>query len=199
MKTHHTRNRLRLGLVAVAGLATFAVALRAADVKDTPLITPKTMADALHAVMDSDRAVYTKNVVNRLANQEKVITATEHWQDDKSLPLPAQMFRMGSEMVAAKNKGFTYSLLSKWPINPQNAPKTPVEVAGLDAVAANEGTAAYYAEEKLGDKKYFTAVYADVGVVTACVKCHNEHADSPKTDFKIGDVMGGVVIRIPLE
>ncbi len=172
---------------------------RAADIKDQPLITPKLMTDALHAVMDSDRAVYTKNVVNRLANQEKVITATEHWQDDKSLPLPAQMFRMGAEMVAAKNKGFTYSLLSKWPINPQNAPKTEVEVAGLDFVAANEGTEPFYSEETLGGKKYFTAIYADVGVVTACVKCHNEHADTPKTDFKIGDVMGGVVIRVPLE
>lgn len=172
---------------------------RASENKDKPLISPKTMADALHAVMDSDRAVYTKNVVNRLANQEKVITATEHWMDDKSLPLPAQMFRMGAEMVTAKNKGFTYSLLSKWPINPQNAPKTDVEVAGLDAVAENEGTEPYYGEETLGGKKYFTAIYADVGVVTACVKCHNEHADSPKTDFKIGDVMGGVVIRIPLE
>lgn len=172
---------------------------RAADVKDQPLITPKLMADALHAVMDSDRAVYTKQVVNRLANQEKVIKATEHWQDDKTLPLPAQMFRMGSEMVAAKNVGFSYSLLSKWPINPQNAPKTDTEVAGLDFVAANEGTAPFYSEETLGGKKYFTAIYADVGVVTACVKCHNEHVDSPKTDFKIGDVMGGVIIRIPLE
>ncbi|MEL6189485.1 MAG: DUF3365 domain-containing protein, partial [Myxococcota bacterium] len=27
-------------------------------------IDPKTMADALHAVMESDRTVYTRNVVN---------------------------------------------------------------------------------------------------------------------------------------
>ena len=193
------RTLIASALLTAGFTAVLAAAARAADVKDQPLITPKVMADALHAVMDSDRAVYTKNVVNRLANQEKVITATEHWMDDKSLPLPAQMFRMGAEMVTAKNKGFSYSLLSKWPINPQNAPKTDVEVAGLDAVAANEGTEPYYGEETLGGKKYFTAIYADVGVVTACVKCHNEHADSPKTDFKIGDVMGGVVIRIPLE
>jgi Protein of unknown function (DUF3365). len=46
--------------------------------------------------------------------------------------------------------------------------------------------------------KYFTAVYPDVAVTAACVTCHNEHKDSPKTDFKIGEVMGGVVIRVPL-
>ena len=33
---------------------------------------------------------------------------------------------------------------------------------------------------------------------TACANCHNEHADSPKKDFKEGDIMGGVVIRIPV-
>lgn len=162
-------------------------------------LEPQFVADALHAVMESDRIVYTKKVVNRLVKDDKVIKASEYWEDDKALPLPAQMFRMGAEMVQAKDAGFTYSLLSKWPINKQNEPKTPVEVVGLDFVAANGGNTNYYAEEKLGDKTYFTAVYADVGVAPACVDCHNEHVDTPKTDFKLGDVMGGVVIRLPLD
>ncbi|HEX9785561.1 MAG TPA: DUF3365 domain-containing protein [Opitutaceae bacterium] len=162
-------------------------------------ISPKVMADALHAVMESDRTVYTRNVVNRLQNEENVIKASEHWKDEKALPLPAQMFRMGAEMVQSKNAGFTYSLLSPWPVNKQNAPKTDAEKAGLDFIVANEGTENYYTEETLGGKKYFTAVYADVAVAKACITCHNDHKDSPRTDFKMGDVMGGVVIRIPTE
>ena len=162
-------------------------------------ITPKKMADALHAVMESDRTVYTKKVVNRLQNEQKVIKASEHWEDDKALPLPAQMFRMGAEMVTAKDVGFTYGLLSKWPVNKQNAPTTDLEKKGLDFIDENGGTEPFYGEETLGDTKYFTAIYADFGVVTACVKCHNEHKDSPRTDFEIGDVMGGVVIRIPMD
>lgn len=161
-------------------------------------ITPQKMADALHAVMSADRTVYTRNVVNRLQNEEKVIKATEHWKDEKTLPLPAQMFRMGAEMVAEKQAGFTYALLSKWPVNRQNAPKTEVEKAGLDAVAANPGKN-HYAEETLGGARYFTAVYPDTAVAPACVTCHNEHKDSPRRDFKLGDVMGGVVLRVPLD
>ena len=46
--------------------------------------------------------------------------------------------------------------------------------------------------------RYYTAVYPDVAVSDACTICHNEHKDSPKTDFKVGEVMGGVVIRVPL-
>jgi len=160
-------------------------------------IEPKVMADALHAVMASDRTVYTKQVVNRLQNDEGVIKASEHWKDDKALPLPAQMFRMGAEMVAEKKAGFTYGLLSMWPVNQQNKPKTDVEKAGLKFVADNKGQN-YYGEETLGDTKYFTAVYADTAIAPACVKCHNDHKDSPRKDFKLGDVMGGVVVRIPL-
>jgi len=162
-------------------------------------ISPQKFSDAVHAVMKADRTIYTKKVVNRLQNEEKVIKASEHWEDDKALPLPAQMFRMGAEMVAKdKDAGFTYSLLSNWPINKQNKPATDVEKKGLDFVAANKGQN-FYSDETLGGKKYFTAVYADTGVAEACIKCHNEHKDTPRTDFKLGDVMGGVVIRVPLD
>lgn len=193
--------RTIIGNVSAVALAIIGVACGSSSAPSPTAatgITPKTMADALHAVMESDRTVYTKKVVNRLQNEQKVIKASEHWEDDKALPLPAQMFRMGAEMVTAKDVGFTYGLLSKWPVNKQNAPKTEIEKEGLDFIDTNGGTKPFYGEETLGGMKYFTAIYADVGVVTACVKCHNEHKDSPKTDFKIGDVMGGVVIRIPI-
>lgn len=155
------------------------------------------MADALHIVMASDRTVYTRLIVNRLQNEEKVIKASEHWKDDKALVLPAQMFRYGSEMVAEKQKNFTYQLLSEWPVNKQNAPRTEAEKTGLRFIAENPGKN-YYTEETLGGKTYFTAVYADPAVSPACVNCHNAHKDSPRTDFKIGEVMGGVVIRIAM-
>lgn len=197
------RDALFATALSLTTIGTGASILHAAEFADTPSITPKTMADALHLVMDSDRAVYTRKIVNRLAAKEKVIGASEHFEDDKALVLPAQMFRFGAEMVAeraAENPdiNFNYSLLSLWPINKQNAPQTEVEKVGLQHVVDNKGQN-YYAEEELGGKKYFTAVYPDVAVAPVCASCHNDHKDTPRTDFKIGDVMGGVVIRIPLE
>ncbi len=160
-------------------------------------ISPKAMADALHSVMEADRTVYTKYIIQRLAKKEKVIKASEHWEDDKALVLPAQMFRYGSELVAEKDPGFSYSLLSLWPVNAQNKPKTDIEKKGLEFISANPGQN-YYGEEALGDKTYFTAVYPDVAVAEACTSCHNDHKDSPRSDFQLGEVMGGVVIRIPV-
>lgn len=189
-------NETRLARFALSLLASGVLLSCGGDSK-TSGIAPQHMADALHAVMESDRIVYTKQVVNRLANTDKVIKASEHWQDDKALPLPAQMFRMGAEMVAKRDVGFSYALLSEWPINKQNKPKTDVEMKGLRFVVENLDKN-FYSDEELGGVKYFTAVYADKAVADACVTCHNEHKDSPRTDFKLGDVMGGVIIRIPM-
>jgi hypothetical protein len=198
----HLRNTV-LGLGVAASAIALTTAIAGTDAGSTPSISPKAMADALHLVMDSDRTIYTRKIVNRLVAKDKVITASEHFEDDKALVLPAQMFRFGSELVAKRAEdmpdvNFSYSLQSLWPVNKQNAPKTEAEKTGLKYVADNKGQN-YYTEETLGGTKYFTAVYADVGVAPVCVSCHNEHKDSPRRDFKLGDVMGGVVIRIPLD
>lgn len=127
-----------------------------------------------------------------------VIAPSEHWQDSPTgAPLPAQMFRMGSEKVADTTSAFSYQLKSLWPINSQNGPRTDVEKAGLEYIVANPGMN-FYGEETLAGTTYYTAVYPDVAVSGACTSCHNEHIDTPKTDFAQGDVMGGVVIRVPL-
>jgi hypothetical protein len=160
-------------------------------------VPPSKMADALFAIMSADRTVYSNQVVYRLQDVEEVIKASEQWHDKKALPLPAQMFRMSAGLVAKQTDAFSFALLSKWPINKESAPKTEVEVAGLDSVAKNPSKP-FYGGETVGDVEYFTAVYADVAVSPSCVTCHNAHEESPRNDFKAGDVMGGVVIRIPL-
>jgi hypothetical protein len=182
------RGRPRL-LAFAAGASVFLVGAKSLE--------PRDVADMLHAVMSADRTVYTKQVVNRLTLKDKVIKASEHFEDEKALPLPAQMFRFGAELAGEKSKKFSYSLLSLWAINKQNVPRTDAEKKGLEFIAANKGQN-FYAEETLGKQKYFTAVYADVAVAPACVGCHNDHKDSPRRDFKLNDVMGGVVIRIPI-
>ncbi len=162
-------------------------------------IDPKVYTDSLFAVMKASRTNYTKLIVARLGpTGANVIKPVEHWQDlDNGAPLPAQMFRANAEAVKDLTEEFTYSLQSVWPINKQNGPVTNMEKDGLQYVIDHPGEN-FYGTEKLGDKDYYTAVYPDVAVSEACIRCHNQHKDSPKTDFKLGDVMGGVVVRVPL-
>ncbi|GAB5379794.1 MAG: DUF3365 domain-containing protein [Aliiglaciecola sp.] len=186
-----------IALVAALGATTLVVSCGGET--EQAGIEPKVFTDSLFAVMKSDRTNYTKLIVQRLGpNKGAFIKPDEHWEDlDQGAPLPAQMFRYGAEGVAEITDEFTYSLQSLWPVNKQNAPKTPIEKEGLEFIKDNPGQN-FYGQEKLGDVNYFTAVYADVAVSPACTSCHNEHKDSPRTDFKIGEVMGGVVIRVPV-
>jgi len=183
-------------VVAVSGLLT--IFLTACGAKAPEGIDPRVMSDSLFEVMNADRANYTKLIIKRLGGKDKFIKPDEHWEDlSNGAPLPAQMFRFGAEAVAEKTDAFSYSLQSLWPINKQNSPKTEAEKTGLQYIIDNPGQN-YYGVEELGGQKYFTGVYPDVAVATPCVECHNEHKDTPKNDFKIGDTMGGVVIRIPI-
>lgn len=186
-------------LIATVLASATAIGLISCGEEKTSGVEASVMTDALFAVMKADRTNYTKLIVKRMGPAgADAVTPVEHWKDvETGIPLPAQMFRAGSEAVAEMTDSFTYSLQSLWPINAQNAPKTPLEKEGLEFIAANPGQN-FYGEEKLGDVTYYTAVYPDVAVSDACTICHNEHKDTPKTDFQIGEVMGGVVIRVPL-
>ncbi|MCP4000418.1 MAG: hypothetical protein GY727_05875, partial [Gammaproteobacteria bacterium] len=39
---------------------------------------------------------------------------------------------------------------------------------------------------------------ADTAAAAGCVNCHNNHADSPKHNFKLNDVMGVLIVNIPI-
>lgn len=158
-------------------------------------LDPREVADLFHAVVSANRAAYSQVVVNRLTLQEKVIKASEHFLKEKALPLPAQMFRLGAELAAEKNRKVRYSLHSYWPLNKLNAPRSQTEKKGLAFVTVKDQN--FYGEEVLDGTKYFIAVYPDRATDQSCVTCHNNHKDSPRRDFKLGEVMGGVVIRIP--
>lgn len=198
--TAHTGGRLgsalNLWLIACVLCVVFAGSVLS-DSGSGGGISPQAAADAIHAVIEADGTAYSRLVINRLVDEEKVIKASEHWEDDKALPLPAQMLRAGSELAQEQGVDFSYSLQSLWPINSQNEPKTAVETKGLEFVAKNPDQN-FYQEEELGGDTYFTAVYPDKAIAETCVTCHNNHPTTPRTDYKLNDVMGGIVIRLPL-
>jgi hypothetical protein len=196
-KKHHSLLVLLCALFAGIGCRQDVPKAGTADSSEVTF-KPQEMADALHAVIAADREVYALHVVQRLSTDEKLLPASANWKREKGLPLPAQMLRMGSEVVQQKGAEFHYVLRSLWPINPKNAPETATEKAGLQFVSDHPETN-YYAGESLGGRRYFTAVYADIALSAACVECHNQHQQSPRRDFKSGEVMGGIVVRVPLE
>ena len=161
------------------------------------LIPAKVVADFIHAVLESDRMIYAEFVVNRLQNNN-VVKASEHWWKDKALLLPAQFLLYASDLIAHQRMGLMYKLFSPWPISQYNRAVTKFERQGMEVVAKNpEDT--YIGTYTVHDRQFFEAVYPDFAVSQACVTCHNSHPNSPKRDFKLNDVMGGIMLSFPVQ
>jgi hypothetical protein len=189
------RRAFRLAITSAALLLGGCAGRRPGGTTEGGDAVERRIADAMYAVISADRATYANQVVDRLQNQDKVLGASEHFKDEKKLPLPAQMLRMAADEVRKRQQELSFSLVSLWPINGQNGPRTDIERAGLHAVNDHPADP-FGAEETLADRRYYTAVYPDRAVSNACVSCHNGHENSPRRDFKLGDVMGGIVIRV---
>ena len=160
-------------------------------------VSYETVADYVHSVIEADRTIYTTHVVNRMQDNG-IVSATEHWKQENGLPLPAQFLNYAGRMVAKNSHGVHYRLISLWPIYRRNGPATDFERRGLETVLKHPDRP-FAGQVSTGKRTYFQAIYADKAVAKACVTCHNKHPLSPKRDFKLLDVMGGIVITIPLE
>jgi hypothetical protein len=157
----------------------------------------ETVAEYLYAVIEADREVYTMHVVERM-QVKGVVVASENWEEKNTLPLPAQFLMESGRVLSRKGLGIQYRLISLWPINKRNVASSEFEKLGLGTVLTHP-TKPYTGFIKEGGTRYFQAVYPDLAVAQACIGCHNSHPDSPKRDFKINDVMGAIVISIPVK
>jgi len=170
------------------------------EVRESPgaevSFSPEVVADYIHAVIAADRALYTSHVVERM-QENRIVIAAEAWKQRKALPLPAQMLLMAGRVVAMSGSGLRYRLASLWPIYEENGPSNVFEESGLKVVSEDPDEV-YSGVIKRGDQRFFKAIYADRAVSKACVECHNGHLLSSKRDFKLGDVMGGIIISFPL-
>ena len=183
---------------------------------DTPTtvgIAPEKAVDYIHTVLAADRTAYTKHVVSRvkkLEGKEKAkgvldVESTEGWQETDGIPLPAQMFRLGSEVAAdyADESGlsFSYNLISTWYINDSHGPKSEFEKIAMEKV--NETGEPYKDYQEIGGQTFFSALYPDKAVAEACVTCHNTHPVHleryPDKVFEMDDVMGGMIINLPID
>lgn len=160
-------------------------------------ITPEVVADYVHAILEADRTVYARDIVNRL-QKKNIIYASENWWEENTLLLPAQFLLNASDLIKNMRLGLDYKLASLWPINPRNGAANKFERVGLERVAS-QPLRPYIGTLQIGKQSYFQAVYPDIAVTPACVTCHNSHPKSPKHDFKLNDVIGGIVVSIPTE
>jgi hypothetical protein len=194
MKHHCLLLESLMVLMTSVGLASSVQA--ESDIPRDNVVGAEQVAEFIHAIIEADRTLYTTHIVQRMQEND-VVKADEAWKRETALPLPAQMLALSGLRVKSGGSGLEYRLISLWPIYEKNRSTTWFEQSGLEVVTANPSKPFTGVDQKDG-RRYFTAIYADTAVSPSCVSCHNSHPLSPKKNYKLNDVMGGVVISFPL-
>ncbi len=190
IKTGFLRGTLLAGFALVAYVGCSSGAKEAGG---EACVAPKLVADYIHAIIEADRTLYASLVVERMQLHRKAY-ASEDWAQKNQLPLPAQLLQFAGLEVERKGSRLKYRLASLWPIDKTNGPITDLERTGLQMVS--DDPSAVHTSTIRGT---FKAIFADKAVSGTCVTCHNELLLSPRKDFKLYDVMGGIIIQFPLK
>ena len=122
-----------------------------------------------------------------------------HGEREKSIPLPATLFMEIGEAVAVKRPGARILLLSDYPF-PTRKDRPPLdqfEREALQALRTSPDQPFYRFEDYEGRPSLRYAVADRMNA--SCVACHNSRPDSPKRDWREGDVRGLVEIVRPLD
>ncbi len=155
------------------------------------------IAETAAAQITADRSYYTKNVVGKLKSELEEFTASESYAEvHGAIPLPATFVREVAESLSG-NEGYTYELVSKWNINPNQKLKNEFQTRAWEQLSQSPDSP-YYESLPDGDGATMNFAVADVASVQACVGCHNKLESSPKKNFQLGDLMGMLVVSAPI-
>lgn len=87
---------------------------------------------------------------------------------------------------------FELSLIGLTPMYRSNLPKTTAEAEALRTLMATP-------QQKLvtfSEDNQFKAISSDFAITQACADGHSSHPSSTRRDFKQGDLMGAIVVRV---
>jgi len=140
------------------------------------------------------RSVYTKDIVE--LGKKIGLSFGEDWRDpsSKSGPLPALFLRNCADLLFQSRHPLGLRLASDRPINKDNK-LSAAEMKIFERVVSTEQPQ-FDVIESTGMR---LAMFPDVAVSRACVDCHNEHEDSPESNWQVGDMMGVTLWTWPLE
>ncbi|MCG8405890.1 MAG: ATP-binding protein [Phycisphaerales bacterium] len=150
------------------------------------------------SVLEQFRTLYTSEVVSRVRPHDTEVT---HDYDAKNgaIPLPATLSLLLADQLSESDVGGEVRLFSEYPFpwRTEGGPRDDFERDALRQLKQHPEQPFYRFENIQGRP---TLRYATADRLRAsCVSCHNTHPDSPKTDWKKGDVRGVLVVNQPVD
>jgi adenylate cyclase len=175
-----------LVLLLLAGLP-LAVWLDLRDLADTNL---RRQAADLNTVISSMREYYATNIVGRVLALPGTTKVVHNYRDiPGAIPIPATLSLELGKVISERQQNIAYRFVSDYPF--KNRPAHALDQFEINALAklrqnSSQGLSQVSGTISNDQVRFITPVIMG----QACVSCHNSHPESPKIDWKVGDVRG---------
>jgi adenylate cyclase len=168
-------------------------------VEETAIEDARHQTEMLHSVSN----VYSSVIVDRVKQADPPSVEVRHDYLNKkgAIPNPATMTIVLGEAISADSaSGVQVKLYSPYPFAGRSGGLGAEGGFGAQAWSflGEHPDQAFYRFEDHDRRRVLR--YATPQIMKqSCVNCHNSHPDSPKTDWKVGDVRGVLEIVRPLD
>ena len=143
------------------------------------------------------RAYYTEHIIKELKNHPDITIDLDHKIKDGTIPLPATLLHDFTELLAEED--MEIKLYSEYPFeNRKDRVLNDFQKESLSYLI-NNPTKIYSKIVKTPTEEKFAVAIPDIFFDQTCVNCHNTRIDSPKKDWKLGDVRGVIKVSVPVK
>jgi len=184
---------LVLGIMAFGVSLAILFAIREQTVAASGLDTARAVASQLVNL----RQYYTSQIVTR-AQKAGMRVNYDFATRPHTLPLPATLVKELGNRIGAIRRGMAIRLYSRYPFPHRAASERydDFELMALAKLEADPETPVQRIEQH-ADMRLLRYAVAD-RMSEACVACHNHHPESPKKDWRVGDVRGVIEVNVPV-
>jgi class 3 adenylate cyclase len=147
-------------------------------------------ATDLNSLVTSVRGYYGTNVVGRILAHPGSTQVIHNYESvPGAVPIPATLSLELGRVISEQQQNITYRFVSDYPFkNRASHQLDEFERKALESLRANPDQRIEDASRSLLSDT--VRLVAPVIMGSACVSCHNIHPESPKQDWKVGDVRG---------
>ena len=166
------------------------------------LIRSQALQNASHyaETLQEARILYSSEVVAHAIEVEGISMTHDYKTKEGAMPLPVTFLMELGHRIESKNPGMSVRLYSNYPFPWRQAEGGPRDNFEYKAIHQLEKKpdAPFYRFVEFQGRPSFRYAEADI-MRPSCISCHNNHPDSPRKDWKVGDVRGVLEITQPLD
>ncbi len=162
-------------------------------------VVARSDAEAYSQALATFRTLYTSEVVETVRRQNIPVTH-DYMNREGAIPLPATLSMKLGERIGELGSGVHSRLYSPYPLPWRR------EDGGLRDKFAEDAWKALTADPKKPflryeeDNGHWSLRYATADLMReSCVDCHNNHPDTPKNGWQVGDLRGVLEVTLPLD